>query len=245
MKTVVNDTANVVFTRKSDGQVIFTGETQLASISQSVQEEEVRGGIGNAVLAVIRSEKSIELTVRNALVDSRWLAMSQGVSFVSGSAVIFTTEESTITDNAGVLEATITGTVSTGGKVSVESKEGEELESSYSGTGTTVTITDVDATAGDKVTVIYQTDVTGDVLNIDAGSFSEAYSVEYHTVEYSPETDTIVKDLYFKFENVTPSDNFDLSFESGTAITPELSFTAKKPIGSDTIGQIIEVARTA
>lgn len=243
MKTIVNDTADVVFKRKSDGHIIFTAESQLASISQSVSEEKIKGGIGNKDIAVIRSEKEIELTVRNGVFDREWLAMSQGVAWVNGTATIYHKEENTIVNNTttSTLEVTLTKTVSTGGDVRLYNTEGTELEITVS--GSVVTVTDVTASAGDKVIAVYQIDVTGDTLQIQSDTFSEAYEVEYHTIEYSPETNRVVKDLYFQFDSVTPSDNFDLSFESGSAITPELNFTAKPSIGSNLIGKVVEVPR--
>lgn len=241
MKNVVNDTCEVIFRRLSDGYQVATTEAQLASISQSAQEDQIRGGIGNGVIATIRSAKDVQLTVRNALFDHDWLSMSQGTAFQNGSVVVTDHEEGVLTDNAGSLEYTLVGTPSTNADVWVEDTTGSKLEATYS--SGTVTVTDTNAQAGDTVIVFFEKDATGDILNIDADKFSEAWSVEYHTVEYSAETNKVVKDLYFKFGNVTPSDNFDLSFENGNAIAPELNFTAKKPVGSQTIGQIIEVDR--
>ncbi|ADP32533.1 hypothetical protein [Bacillus atrophaeus] len=46
MKTVIQDTADVYFRRKSDGQLVFTAEAQTASFSQTISEDKLRGRSG-------------------------------------------------------------------------------------------------------------------------------------------------------------------------------------------------------
>ncbi|MGX1988600.1 hypothetical protein ACWIF0_23820, partial [Bacillus subtilis] len=79
-KTVIHDVCNVTMKRKSDGKVIATGEAQTTSISQSIQEDFLKGGWGNRNLYVIKSDKNITGTVKNAFFSLDWLAAQQGVS---------------------------------------------------------------------------------------------------------------------------------------------------------------------
>ena len=39
MKTIINDTCDVIMTRISDSKIVFMGESQLASFSQKVKED--------------------------------------------------------------------------------------------------------------------------------------------------------------------------------------------------------------
>ena len=75
---VIADTCDVTFERLSDNKVIATAEAQLASISQTVDEQEVRGGIGGSLIATITSQKTIEASFRDALFSMDYLEMTQG-----------------------------------------------------------------------------------------------------------------------------------------------------------------------
>lgn len=242
MKTLINDTADVVFTRKSDGKKIFTAEAQLASISQAITEEKLKGGIGNKTVALLRSDKEITLQVRNALFDLGWLSMTQGVAVEeNGQATInFKEDDLVVTDNLGTLEVTITGTPSDTTAQIINSK-GEVEEAAI--TGSKVTVPVGHAVAGEKVAVSYLKEVTGNLVSFDSKRFSENYAVEYHTIEYNPETNEVVADLYIQFDNTVPSGSFDLSFENGSAISPELSFEALASATGSEIGRMIEVPR--
>jgi hypothetical protein len=70
MKLLVMDTADVVMKRKSDGHVFITAEAQLTSISQSLGiNEKIYGGIGNKPLAIMKGQKEVTSTLRNAFYD--------------------------------------------------------------------------------------------------------------------------------------------------------------------------------
>lgn len=244
MKTLISDTCEVVFKRKSDGKLVITAEAQLASISQQIQEEKLKGGIGNKTIALLRSEKEITLKVKNALFDMDFLSMTQGVAVNSaGTATVFEREDNLkIADDAGSNKVTITGTPASGtSSVTVIHADGSTEEAMVS--AKTVTVTQ--GSAGDLVSVIYPTTVTGNMIVLDAQKFSEQFSVEYHTIEYDPNTNLVVADLYIQFDSVLPSGAFELSFESGTAITPELDFTVLTPATATELGRIIEVNRAS
>lgn len=240
-KTYIADTCDVVFRRKSDGHAVFTAEAQLASIAQSISEEIIRGGIGNKPLYTVRHSKEVTLTVRNATFDLEWLAMTQGVSVTNGSVEVNEVEKGlTVVDNAGTLEVMLTGTPA-GTTATVINKNGESEQATI--TGNKVTIPTGHAAANEKVDVIYKKSVTGDIVTLDASKFSENYEVEYRTIEYDAETNKVVKDIYFQFDNVIPSGSFDMSFENGSALTPELTFNAMADSATNQIGRIVEVAR--
>jgi len=237
-KTIISDTADVVFKRRRDGKVIFSGEAQLASITQSISEEKLKGGIGNRTIAVLKSDKEVELQVRNAVFDSDWLEMSNGVSFEDGTVTVYHQEADLVATVVG--ELTITGTPK-GTAVSVIASNGD----TYEGTFATGKVTAVGIEQGKVYSVLFQKDVTGQVMTLQADKFSESYSVEYHTIEYDIESNAIKNDLYFIFNAVAPSGNWSLSFENGQAITPELDFTVLTLAGSKEIGKIVEVPRVA
>lgn len=242
-KLLISDTADAVIKRKSDGHVFATAETQLASISQTLGiNEKVFGGIGNKPLAIFRGQKEVTSTLRNAFYDKEILAMTQGVNVQeNGTATVYKREDGlTVTDNAGALEVTLTGTP-VGTTAYVRNSAGETEEATIA--TNKVTIPTGHAAAGDIVSVTYQEDVQGEIVALDSEKFAEAHVIEYHTIAYDPSTNKVVKDIYIQLDHVIPSGDFELSFENGTAIAPEISFEALAAPNTTEIGRVIEVAR--
>ena len=236
----VVDTCDVVFRRKSDKHVVFSYETQLASLSGAVSEEIIRGGIGNKPLYPLRHSKEVSLTARNGLFDLEWLAMSQGVLIENKSVQVTTIEKGLrVVDNAGVLEVTVKGTPVNNTVRVINGREQEDATA----TSKVVTIPTGLAAAGDTVTVEYKEEITGEVVEMDSDTFSENYEVEYHTIAYSRKTNKVIKDLYFQFDNVLPSGAFDLSFENGSASTPEMTYNCYANDTDGSIGRVIEKLR--
>lgn len=243
MKLLISDTCNAVIKRKSDGHVFITAETQMASLSGSLGvNEKIFGSIGNKALAVMKGQKEVTSTFRNAFYDQEILSMTQGVAVdKDGTATVFETEEDLIVvDNAGTLSVDITGTP-VGTTVYVRNGKGE-TESATVATKK-VTVPTGHAVAGEKVSVTYSKSVTGEIVTLDSEKFGEAYLIEYHTIGYDPSTNRVVKDIYIQLDHVIPSSDFEMSFEAGTAIAPEVSFECLAAPNSKEIGRIIEVDR--
>ncbi|SNZ09935.1 hypothetical protein SAMN05421503_1426 [Terribacillus aidingensis] len=233
-KTVISDTADVTFKRKRDGHIVFTTEAQMASISQAVTEERLKGGIGNRDIALIRSAKEVSLAVRNALFDLEWLAMTQGVAVErDGKALVNKIETVTVGD-AGAFTLS---EVPAEGEVVFTNLDGVNKKVAADGT------IPVDfAEQGERLKAIYKVEATGKLVEIAADKFSESYEVEYRTITYNPDTNAVVSDLYVQFDNVVPSGAVELSLENGTPLTPELNFNAMTE--DNKIGRFFEVPRS-
>jgi hypothetical protein len=241
MKTLIADTADVVMRRKSDGKTIFTAEAQIAGISQEISENEVRGGIGNKKISVIRSDKNINLTTKMALFDLEYLSMTQGVAVdTAGTANVTKKEEGLSVTGTTTLTVVVTGTPLSN-KVTLINSKGVSQE--FTAVTKTVTVTAPFASAGDKVTALYKESVTGSIVKLQSDTFSENYEVEYRTIAYNPTTNQVVADIYFQFDNCLPSGAFDISLENGNALAPELKFQALVAPNSSDIGRIVEVPR--
>lgn len=244
-KLLINDTADVVVKRKSDGHLFLSAETQLASISQTLGiNEKIWGSIGNKPLAVMRGQKEVTSTLRNAFYDPEFLAMTQGVSIddAGGATVYKREDELKVTENTtdSTLEVTITGTPKDDA-VYVRNTDGT-IETATATTGT-VTVPTGLAEVGDLVSVTYQEEVLGSVIEIDSQKFAEAYTIEYHTIAYSPVTNQVVRDIYIQLDHVVPQGDFELSFENGSALAPEFTFDALTEPNSTKIGRIAEIDR--
>lgn len=243
MPLLIMDTADVVMKRKSDGEVFVTTSAQLASISQALGiNEKIYGGIGNKPLAIMRGQKEITSTLRNAFYSQKILELTQGVTIQeNGTATVkFTEKGLAVVDNMGVLEVTIS-VGATGTTAYVTNANGETESATLS--GTKVTVPTGHAVAGEIVAVTYDKSVTGDILELDAEKFAGAYELTYHTIAYDSATNNVVKDIYIELDNVIPSGDFELSFENGTAVAPEITFDCLNAPNSTSVGRIIEVDR--
>lgn len=240
---VVMDTVNLHLKRKSDGHLVAKTKTQMGAISQTVGEERLKGSIGNGTIAVLSTDKELEVSYRNALWDLNYLAMTQGVAIEKDKSVKITKgEKALVADNAGVLEATLSTEAAAITTAQIEDADGEQQEVAV--TAGKITIPEgFTVAAGDKIQVFYKLDVTGDVVEFDSQKFSENYEIEMTTICYNPDTMQVVKDLYIQFDNVKPSGAFDMNFEAGTAITPELSFMVLNAEGTTSMGRIFTVDR--
>ncbi len=245
MKLLVIDTCDVVMKRKRDGHIFVTAEAQLTSISQTLGiNEKIYGGIGNKPLAVMKGQKEVSSTLRNAFYDQEFLSLTQGVSIDEGKSVTVkkTEKDLVVTDNAGSLEVTITGTPD-GTTAYVRNTKGQIEEATIA--TNVVTVPEGHAVAGERVSVTYDSTITGDVVELDGEKFAEAYELEYHTIAYDPDTNAVVKDIYIQLDHVIPIDEFELSLENGTAIAPEVNFECLNAPNSTSIGRIVEVDRVA
>lgn len=243
MKLLVMDTADVVMKRKSDGHVFITAEAQLSSISGTLGiNEKIFGGIGNKALAIMKGQKEVTSTLRNAFYDQEFLALTQGVAIEEdGTATIHKTEKGLeVVDNSTTLEVTIAGTP-LGTTAYVRNAKGEVVEGAIA--TNVVTIPEGHAVAGELVSVTYEAEVTGNIVELDTEKFAEAFTLEYHTIAYDPDTNKVVKDIYIQLDHVVPQDEFEMSLENGSAIAPEVNFECLNAPNTTSIGRIVEVAR--
>ncbi|MCM3387333.1 hypothetical protein M3649_04190 [Ureibacillus chungkukjangi] len=243
MKLLVIDTCDVLMKRKSDGHVFITAEAQLTSISQTLGiNEKIYGGIGNKPLAIMKGQKEVTSALRNAFYDQEFLSLTQGVAIKEDDTVTIhkTEKDLVVTDNAGALEVSITGAPS-GTTAYVRNTKGE-VETATIATNK-VTVPDGHAIAGERVSVTYEVQATGNVVELDGEKFAEAYTLEYVTQAYDPATNKVVKDIHIQLDHVIPIDEFELSLENGTAIAPEVNFECLTAPNSTSIGRIIEVDR--
>lgn len=242
-KLAIVDTADVVVKRKKDGKVFLTAEAQLTSITQSLGiNESIFGGIGSKKLFQFKGQKEVSSVIRNAFYDKEFLAMTQGVDVqADGSTTVYKREDGLIvTDNVGVLEVTITGSP-IGTVVYVRNNAGETEEAVVA--TNTVEIPTGHAMEGDIVNVTYQETVTGDIIEMEADKFGESFEIEYRTIGYDIDTNTVKVDIYIQLDNAIPQGDFEISLENGNALAPEFNFDALANLNGNSIGRIVEVER--
>lgn len=236
----VVDTADVFVRSKTSGKVFLTAEAQLTSISQTLGiNESIFGGIGSRKLFTLKGQKEVTTTIRNALYNKDFLAMTQGVEVTEDSVRVHKREDNLAVTEEGT--ATIVGTP-VDDTVYVRNINGEIAESTHE--NGVVEVPQSIAKAGDMVSVTYHIETTGNVITIDADKFGESFEVEYRTIGYNTNTNEITHDIYIQLDNVVPNGEFELALENGTPLAPEFTFDALASGGSE-IGRIIEIPRNS
>ncbi|MBF0793424.1 hypothetical protein [Mammaliicoccus lentus] len=235
MPLFIKDVAEATLRRKKDDFVVVAGATQDSSISQSVEEEIIKGGIGNSPQYTIRSGKEMEITIKNALFDHQWLAASQGVKVVEGQKVMVMHTE--------VVE------VGEGGKLTIKEKSiteativdtyGKNLEATFA--SGEATVAGLDKQVGKDVSVVYDIEKTGETIAFRGDRFAEKFKLQLFTYAYDQATESIAKEVYITFENVSPSSEFEISLSAGEAFTPEYTLKATQDPKTKEIGKFILV----
>lgn len=251
-KIVIQDTADVTITDLVTGKVVLNAEAQLAGIQGSISEEDLQGGIGNKKLYKIRTDKAIDLSMRSAVGDVEYWAMTQGVAVEQGKAQITANTQGVVVEDVATsaFEIVLPENAILGTNAQLEVSDGvqETVEVVASLTEPTKLALDLSGTtailtAGQELRVFYQKEVEGQRIAIDSTKFAGKYKVEMSTIAYDLDTAKVTADIHFKFPETIPSGEFDISLESGSVYTPEINFSVLNPKGADEMGEIVLVAR--
>lgn len=165
----IQDVADVLLTRKSDGFKIATGTAQSTSISQSVDEDQIKGGIGNRTLYTIKSNKELEIEVKDAVFNPQWLAAIQGVKVENDQTLKVEMVETVEIGAQGKI--TIQDSKFTGKGVFVDSKGDNHEADIKSGV---VTIDKVKDQAGKEGQIVYEKERKGKSISIRADRFARS-----------------------------------------------------------------------
>lgn len=231
MPLYIQDTADAVLERKSDKFVIATGTTQTVTLKQKVDEETVKGGIGNAAQFTIKSNKELEITMEDALFNFQWLAATHGVKVVNDKLVVKRTEVAEVEEGGKVTSVNS----KLAGELVVIDTYGKNVKGKF--TAGSATISDLSSQVGKNVTIVTEEEVQGEKVSIRADRFAEKYRLQLFTYAYDQDTEAIAKDVFLTFDNVSPSSEFDLKLKAGDPLSPELQLKATanpktKEIGS-------------
>lgn len=240
---VMQDVAEAVVIDKQTGETAVYANLQLSSLEGTLSEEDLRAGIGNGKIFRIRTDKELSVNLRTATVDLNWLAMQQGVEVESGqTARVTKIETATVVASGADFAVNIKGTP-INNEVRVDNGI-DEQDVATATTGQVLLPATMAVKVGDKITVTYSEEVTGNRLQFDAGKFSKSYRLELRTIAYNLETAQVHSDIYFIFDNAVPTGDFSFGLESGTVVTPELTFSILSEKGSSVMGEMIEVVRS-
>lgn len=231
-----------------DGQVFGTTTLQDANIEVQVQENDVRGGRGNQLLAVLHSDRDINISLTDVEFKYDWLAKQLGQDIVTGAGRAYAMPKwYTVQDGGttGVDSITLDEAPDDmNPELAIYDENGEPI------TGFTVNGSDVEfsgtgaVVAGDKVevrTYAYNTDPTTETIEIDNSVFADGVKAVLETLEIDNNENPTHK-VQYQFDNSLPSGNFTISTASAReAQTQEFSLRVVKPSDSNVVGRVLRM----
>lgn len=231
---IVQDVMEVYARDIQADKAYFFGLISANDITQTVKQEAIRGGVGNGVISTLQSDKEIKFKVTTAINNDDILSIQSGSAFADGQFTIQKTEEAKLVADKLAISGTPKGTAAV-----VFDRHGK----SYVGTITSGQVAITGGTEGEIYTVVYPSDVTGEVLDLRSDKFPNAHYIEMHTIGYDAETNEVACDIYYVFHKALPDGNINASYAAGQNKGNEVSFTALLPVGSKEYGKYIVVPR--
>lgn len=238
------------------GDLIASTTLQSADVAIAVDEQEVRGGKGDALLAVLHSARRVDISVSEITFQWDWVANQLGKTAKSGATTAwampkFYTAVDLDAEGAGTAigftldeEPLATGSglkiFNAGTKAAVATPAG------YTISGKVVTI--VGGTAGTVYEVRgykYTTSASASTIEIDNTSFADGVVCVLTTLEID-EDESPINLVQIQLDEVLPSGNFTIATTSQRqASATNFTFKAIKPNTATTLGRIVRIPISA
>lgn len=240
----IKDTAKVFLKSLVTGNIVGIGYAQTGNLEFTEEQNEVRGAIGNVVAYTLKSAKSINIQITSATFKPEFFAITQGTEFkdnVSREMIdnVFLKVKKNSEDK---LELELPTNLSSLTTVRVEDVDGVQQDLAVI-SGKVELPSGFEAKEGDELEVFYLKEVTGRVLEFDAGKYPTKFLIQMQTLCYDRETEEVYSDIYFVFDEASPSSAMTVNLQNGEAFIPELNFTVTSAKGTGVLGRKYEVLR--
>lgn len=219
-----------------------------AQIQSQVQSQDVVGGKGGQVIAVLHSTRNLSLQLTDVEINYDTLAAQLGQDIVTGANVAYAMPKSYTVSGGATPKVTLDKPVST---VAPDNELSIVNASGVTVTGFTVSGSSVDFTtatpavaSGDSVTVEtykYDTSATTESIQIDNAVFAKGLECILETDEID-ENEVTTHKLQIQFTNALMDGNFTLNTQSAKqAVTNQTTLRILKPANSTVVGQILRI----
>ena len=213
MAILVNKTASV-FHHFADGKTRFFGLMNTASIDKSIDTEEIRAGEAWGVKALMYTNPSMELTLIPAFWDDFFIEDAAGSVFENAVATTLPENEAiTFVLSTADATATMTGTP-VDDEVQVQDSTGKLWAATFA--AGTITVVGGAALAGTSGYALFKIAVTGDVLTFESEKYPEVHGITLRTSAIDTDSNKIVANLYFAFDNVVSDGSLALALAGAT-----------------------------
>jgi len=229
------------------GSLIASTTLSSADVKISIDEKEIHGGSGDALIAILHSARKVEISVSEMLFKWDWIANQLGQTAATGATTAWALPKF-------YTAATTTGVTITISPKPLASASGIEIYKTSDGTlvpaanysvvaATGVITFTTGVTAGDVLEVRgykYTTAATASTITIDNTSFADGLVCVLTTIEIDTD-ETPLNHIQIQLDECLPSGNFDISTKSARdASVSNFTLKAIKPATATAIGRIIK-----
>lgn len=233
---LVSDVLEAIVIDREANKTYFFGLTTSNEITQSVETEKLKAGIGNNTWAIMKNTKDMNVSVAYAAASDDLMMLQTGGAF-ENKTVLVAVKETVEYEAAG---ATITGTPKGISVTVVDPVLGETFEGEFA-TGK-VTVATTPPATGTMVHVIYEKELTSqEVLTFRGDEFPK--NVELHLHGIAKKDGVVVADIYYVFFNAGITGNFTKSFQNGAPDPETVEFELATKTGTSDYGFYTVVAR--
>lgn len=234
---LIHDVAEVYV--KSNEKLYFFGLTASNSVSQTIDSQDIFGGIGRKKICSIMTNKNMSFNVQTALHNPDLMELQSGGLFANGSIDLYKQESVQAKDVEGSITLEIEGTP-VDNEVTIIDQSGKELTGTYS--SGTITIP-TGAKKDEYYTVIYkETQANAEILDLNVEKMPGACECQLHTIGYNPETLEISHDIYWNFLRCRADGNMEVNYSSDN-MQDSVRFNCEVPLGGKSFGSYVVVAR--
>ncbi|KAA9007388.1 hypothetical protein F4V43_02555 [Paenibacillus spiritus] len=244
---LIADVFDVIVKSKATGDVIGTTTLSEAGIEVSVQENEVRAGKGNALIATLHVSRDIQINLTDMQFRYDWLAAQLGQDIKTGAGVAYSMPKwYTVATESSNKVITLDNAPTNIDSLVIYDASGAKLVKTTDFTLSTnkVTILKAGIAAGTKVevrTYTYATPANTQTIMIDNSVFAKGVEVILETVEIDS-TENITARLQYQFTSAVPSGNFTVSTQSErNAASQTFNMKVVKPEDSTVVGQVVRI----
>lgn len=239
---LVADIFNVLLI-DDDGEVIATTTLTEANIDVSVQENDVRAGRSNELIAILRSDRDISISLTDAEFKYEFLAKQLGQDIKTGEGVAYAMPKwYTVEDKSGKLEITLDkAPTTTDNGLKMYDAQGKPVTGTLSGSKVTFV---APVKAGDAIevrTYKYNTAAQTETISIDNSVFPIGLKCVLETIEIERD-ETPLNILQYQFDEAIPTGNFTISTQSQrTAQAQAFNLRIIKPRHSNEVGRVLRI----
>lgn len=241
----VADVFDAILIDNNTKKVMATTTLQEANIEVTIEENDIRGGKGNQLLAVLHADRDINIPLTDAEFKYDWLAAQLGQDIKTGEGIAYAMPKwyEVMDDGEGGTIITLNNTPISQDSLSIFDFDGKEI------TGFVLNGNQVDLSSatpmvnvGDQVEVrTYQYETTPDaqIIQIDNSVFAKGVTLILETLEIDADEQPTHR-IQYKFPNAIPTGNFNINTTSAReGSAQEFSLRIVKPRTSTVVGEII------
>ncbi|QSF43270.1 hypothetical protein [Paenibacillus tianjinensis] len=242
--SMICDVFDVVVIDNATGEVAGSTTLTSSNIAVEVQEQEVRAGKGNGLVAILHSARDINVECEDVSFKYDWMARKLGQTIVTGAGVAYAMPDwYTVVMESSAKVITLPSTPTSIDTLAIFDKNGAKLvkTTDYTLAAGKVTILKVDVAAGDQVevrTYKYATPASTETINIDSTSFPSGVTLVLDTIEINEDEEPLNR-IQYTFPQAMMGGSFTVNTASErNAAAQNTTFRIVKPKNSKVVGTI-------